>query len=94
MASLEELVRNKSVTYLRYKGHLYCNFSATFSAFSKCVSFWPDGFTRSEWEAQAGEFQAREDDIWLSSYQKSGEFHQEMLRPTKMKSSLSSAPVT
>ena len=67
MASLEELVHNKRVTYLRYKGQLYSNFS-------KCVSSWPAGFTRSEWEAQAGEFQAREDDIWLSSYQKSGEF--------------------
>ena len=33
---------------------------------------WPQGFTRSDWMRELQEFKAREDDVYVCSYPKSG----------------------
>ena len=72
MASTETLVRKNRVLLRKFKGYYFCDFSGTVNL-PLPYPLWKEGFTMAEWEREAEEFQAQEDDIWVSSFPKSGE---------------------
>ena len=71
MADQDMLVRKNRVSFRRYKGNIFLDFIHSPSPTSG-RSYWPKGFTLADRERESEEFIAREDDIWVSAYQKSG----------------------
>ena len=66
MSYTSESVEYHGIPYTKFGGHVFSG------AMDSEVNGRKPPFNRVQWGQQAEEFQAREDDIWISAYAKSG----------------------